>query len=212
MDPAEGLTGSYEISGLFTSDGIFSLGDVSYYLKQMPDVRADLLVPSDCAMPVTNGESGTDYRVYSYESETEDINNYGKILNISMIVILMFIYIVILFLTIFVIYIFTAQRKREFGIMMAIGFRKSTVISRTLAELAIMEIAGLILGIVFGLAVSILLNECYFKGEGQALTILHPSYFLGPAGLTLLTIICSSLIICKLVSKVDCVAMIENET
>lgn len=212
VDPTEGLIGSYEISGLFTSDGIFSLGDGSYYLKQMPGTRTDLLVPSGCAMPVTNGEYNTDYQVYSYESETEDINNYGEILNISMIVILMFVYIVILFLTIFVIYIFTAQRKREFGIMMAIGFRKSTVISRTLAELAVMQIFGLILGIAFGLATAVLLNECYFKGEGQALTILHPSYFLGPAGLTLLTMICSSCIICKIVSKVDCVAMIENES
>ncbi len=35
VDPTEGLIGSYEISGLFASDGIFSLGDGSYYLKQM---------------------------------------------------------------------------------------------------------------------------------------------------------------------------------
>ena len=208
--PDEGLIGSYRIVGLFKANGIFSVGDASYYKTKNPDTYAGYLIPRGKEELSEDGKS-VDYTICSYESESEDIDKYGEMLNISLIVILSFVYIVIFFLTSFVIYIFTSQRKKEFGILMAVGFTKGMVMKKSLFEIGVLNFLGLIIGAVLSFSAGTLLNSCYFTPMGQSLSVIKGVYILPAVILTILNVIFSALIIITIVRKVDVIKIIEND-
>ena len=193
--PDEGLIGSYRIVGLFKANGIFSVGDASYYKTKNPDTYAGYLIPRGKEELSEDGKS-VDYTICSYESESEDIDKYGEMLNISLIV---------------VIYIFTSQRKKEFGILMAVGFTKGMVMKKSLFEIGVLNFLGLIIGAVLSFSAGTLLNSCYFTPMGQSLSVIKGVYILPAVILTILNVIFSALIIITIVRKVDVIKIIEND-
>ena len=209
VDSNEGILGAYEVVGIFSADGIFSLGNAEYYSSLNTDAYEGAIIAPDAQ--ILDEIDTTSFTVISYENEAEDIENYGQILSISMIIILAFVYTIVLFLTAFIVYIFMSQRKKEFGILLAIGYTKREITSSSAIGIFVLNMIGFILGAIVATLGGVTLNAIYFDSWGQNLTVLKYSYFFPPFLLAMFSSLSAYVIAHSIISKVDCIALIENE-
>ncbi|MBW9153856.1 ABC transporter permease [Clostridium estertheticum] len=210
-DNRESLLGSYLIVGIVDSDAVISIGDYNYYKEKNPIANSGYIF--DKKLYQFNADKdGTSYNMYTYEKESNDIKKYGSILILSMNILSIFIYTIVGFFMICMIYVFYNQRKREFGILMAIGYSSDFLIIRCLKEISSMVLSGGLLGIFVGLFTGEILNITIFKSWGQILTVFNMNYLLEPLILMILLILTSLIIVSSIVKKVDCISLIEGES
>jgi putative ABC transport system permease protein len=70
-------------------------------------------------------------------------------------------------------YILFLNRKDEFGILTAIGYKKTTLYMKLLKENIVLNLLGFIVGIVFTIIVVELLNIVVFEPKGQYVYSFH---------------------------------------
>lgn len=206
----ESLIGKYQVVGIFEAEGVFTIGDYDYYKSQNPSAYESIMINKQDVI-YNNDDVGVNYNIYSYETEEEDIVEYGQILTISMIVLTVFIYFVIIFIILFVIYIYYSQRKNEYGILMAIGYKKSDIITMAIKEVLLISTIALSIGIAISLLTGFGLNVGYFEKMGQSLVVCRLSYFYVSFGMIALIAFFSGVMITKMISKIDCISLIEGE-
>jgi len=206
----DGLNGKYEVVGIFDADGVFTIGDFEYYKSNNDTAKISLLTNNDNII-YDKKDIGTSINVYSYENEKEDIIKYGQILKISMIILSAFIYIVVIFIVIFVLYIYYSQRKSEYGILLAIGYRQNKIVGIATKEICIINLLALLSGIIVSIITAVILNNVYFKDIGQDLSVVNIEYFYVSIIMCFLIVILAVIMVKKMISKIDCIALIEGE-
>lgn len=210
IEADEGVNGKYEIVGIFEGEGVFSIGDYNYY-------KLNNVTASECVLTDNNNviyqdeEVGVNVNVYSYETEELDIKEYGQILTVCMIVLTVFIYIVVIFIVIFVMYIYYSQRKSEYGILLAIGYKKRNIVSMAIKEVVVVSVSAFCIGSVASLLVGMILNVLYFENIGQSIYIWELSYFYASAVMCILIVFFAAMMIWRMISKIDCIALIEGD-
>ncbi len=107
-------------------------------------------------------------------------------------------------------YIFFSQRHQEFGILHAMGHRRLWLILRTTKESIAVTIAAWMIGVILcgvGLAY---LQIGFFAPKGMAFNILNPAPWLFTLPMPIAVIAVSTVLVARMLSKLDPVAVIET--
>lgn len=102
------------------------------------------------------------------------------------------------------------NRRQELGILNAIGYTKLQIMKKTLLEVALVNLAGFVLGICFGILGSLLLTKLVFVSIGGIGVIIYYKAFLMTLFIPLFTILFTLVPVNRMITRIDPIIMIEG--
>lgn len=106
-------------------------------------------------------------------------------------------------------YIHFYQRKREFGILRAMGYKRKEIVKKVIIEILNMIIIAFLLGILTAIFVGYILKTVYMDPSGLVVTLFHIKYFAFTSILPVFIFITSLIPTIKMVMSSDKIVVIE---
>ncbi|MDP4088976.1 MAG: ABC transporter permease [Bacillota bacterium] len=110
----------------------------------------------------------------------------------------------------FLSYIYFSQRRREFGLLSALGHTHQEIIYYAFYEISLINFLGFVVSILVSLCIGIVLNYTIFTVKGQPLELLSTSYILRVACIPVFTTLFSVFPIWRMLRKLDAISIIEG--
>jgi ABC-type antimicrobial peptide transport system permease subunit len=111
----------------------------------------------------------------------------------------------------FLCYIYFYQRRKEFGLLNAVGFTRQRIINRAFAEVSGINAAGFFAGILLALLCGLVLDILLFNPKGQLLVLWDFSYLTRVLCIPIFVSLFSVIPIWRMLKKLDPIAIIEGE-
>ena len=106
-------------------------------------------------------------------------------------------------------YIHFYQRKREFGILRAIGYKRKEIVKKVINEILNMIIIAFLLGIFAAVLIGYILKTVYMDPSGLVVTLFHIKYFVFTSILPIFIFVTSLLPTVRMVMSSDKIVVIE---
>jgi ABC-type lipoprotein release transport system permease subunit len=107
-------------------------------------------------------------------------------------------------------YIHFYQRKREFGILRAMGYKRKEIIKKVIVEILNMIVIAFVAGIFSAITVGYILKTVYMDPSGLVVTLFHIKYVLFTSILPIFIFITSLIPTVKMVMSSDKIVVIEG--
>ena len=205
VDEGEQIDGKYMITGAFSGDSYMAFGTKSYRQKELEELGLDfqnttfgLLVTPKTDLDTMNnmldtmGHDETAAMTLSYAKETLQEN-------ISSIKFLMFVIVIVIY----------NDRMEEFGILYAIGYKKSWLFKNIIAEIMALVFISWILGLILSYGVLSLVAKSVFEPMGQMLSIVSIQSLLYTIIVMAVFVVVTILVTILKFAKKDLIAIIE---
>ena len=137
--------------------------------NQLTSISLGISNPENINILVKNIEEkiGKDYEVMSWQKMMPEISNHIKADGFSFYVFSGILYLIIGFGLFGTVLMLTVERKYEFGMLIAIGMKKSKLSLILLGETLLITILGVLLGILISLPIVIYLSKNPIRFSGQ---------------------------------------------
>lgn len=220
VDEGEQIDGKYMITGAFSGDSYMAFGTKSYRQKELEELGLDfqnttfgLLVTPKTDLDTMNnmldtmGHDETAAMTLSYAKETLQEN-------ISSIKFLMFVIVIVIAVSIsaavcIVLETIYNDRMEEFGILYAIGYKKSWLFRNIIAEIVVSVFISWILGLILSYGVLSLVAKSVFEPMGQMLSIVSIQSLLYTIIVMAVFVVVTILVTILKFAKKDLIAIIE---
>ena len=220
VDEGEQIDGKYMITGAFSGDSYMAFGTKSYSQKELEEPGLDfqnttfgLLVTPKTDLDTMNnmldtmGHDETAAMTLSYAKETLQEN-------ISSIKFLMFVIVIVIAVSIsaavcIVLETIYNDRMEEFGILYAIGYKKSWLFKNIIAEIMALVFISWILGLILSYGVLSLVAKSVFEPMGQMLSIVSIQSLLYTIIVMAVFVVVTILVTILKFAKKDLIAIIE---
>ncbi len=220
VDEGEQIDGKYMITGAFSGDSYMAFGTKSYRQKELEELGLDfqnttfgLLVTPKTDLDTMNnmldtmGHDETAAMTLSYAKETLQEN-------ISSIKSLMFVIVIVIAVSIsaavcIVLETIYNDRMEEFGILYAIGYKKSWLFRNIIAEIVVLVFISWILGLILSYGVLSLVAKSVFEPMGQMLSIVSIQSLLYTIIVMAVFVVVTILVTILKFAKKDLIAIIE---
>jgi putative ABC transport system permease protein len=220
VDEGEQIDGKYMITGAFSGDSYMAFGTKSYRQKELEELGLDfknttfgLLVTPKTDLDTMNnmldtmGHDETAAMTLSYAKETLQEN-------ISSIKFLMFVIVIVIAVSIsaavcIVLETIYNDRMEEFGILYAIGYKKSWLFKNIIAEIMALVFVSWILGLILSYGVLSLVAKSVFEPMGQMLSIVSIQSLLYTIIVMVVFVVVTILVTILKFAKKDLIAIIE---
>lgn len=220
VDEGEQIDGKYMITGAFSGDSYMAFGTKSYRQKELEELGLDfknttfgLLVTPKTDLDTMNnmldtmGHDETAAMTLSYAKETLQEN-------ISSIKFLMFVIVIVIAVSIsaavcIVLETTYNDRMEEFGILYAIGYKKSWLFRNIIAEIVVLVFISWILGLILSYGVLSLVAKSVFEPMGQILSIFSIQSLLYTIIVMAVFVVVTILVTILKFAKKDLIAIIE---
>lgn len=220
VDEGEQIDGKYMITGAFSGDSYMAFGTKSYRQKELEELGLDfqnttfgLLVTPKTDLDTMNnmldtmGHDETAAMTLSYAKETLQEN-------ISSIKFLMFVIVIVIAVSIsaavcIVLETIYNDRMEEFGILYAIGYKKSWLFRNIIAEIVVLVFISWILGLILSYGVLSLVAKSVFEPMGQMLSIVSIQSLLYTIIVMAVFVVVTILVTILKFAKKDLIAIIE---
>ena len=220
VDEGEQIDGKYMITGAFSGDSYMAFGTKSYRQKELEELGLDfqnttfgLLVTPKTDLDTMNnmldtmGHDETAAMTLSYAKETLQEN-------ISSIKFLMFVIVIVIAVSIsaavcIVLETIYNDRMEEFGILYAIGYKKSWLFRNIIAEIVVLVFISWILGLILTYGVLSLVAKSVFEPMGQMLSIVSIQSLLYTIIVMAVFVVVTILVTILKFAKKDLIAIIE---
>ena len=220
VDEGEQIDGKYMITGAFSGDSYMAFGTKSYRQKELEELELDfqnttfgLLVTPKTDLDTMNnmldtmGHDETAAMTLSYAKETLQEN-------ISSIKFLMFVIVIVIAVSIsaavcIVLETIYNDRMEEFGILYAIGYKKSWLFRNIIAEIVVLVFISWILGLILSYGVLSLVAKSVFEPMGQMLSIVSIQSLLYTIIVMAVFVVVTILVTILKFAKKDLIAIIE---
>jgi len=220
VDEGEQIDGKYMITGAFSGDSYMAFGTKSYRQKELEELGLDfqnttfgLLVTPKTDLDTMNnmldtmGHDETAAMTLSYAKETLQEN-------ISSIKFLMFVIVIVIAVSIsaavcIVLETIYNDRMEEFGILYAIGYKKSWLFRNIIAEIVVLVFISWILGLILSYGVLSLVAKSVFEPMGQMLSIVSIQSLLYTIIVMVVFVVVTILVTILKFAKKDLIAIIE---
>lgn len=220
VDEGEQIDGKYMITGAFSGDSYMAFGTKSYRQKELEELGLDfqnttfgLLVTPKTDLDTMNnmldtmGHDETAAMTLSYAKETLQEN-------ISSIKFLMFVIVIVIAVSIsaavcIVLETIYNDRMEEFGILYAIGYKKSWLFKNIIAEIMALVFISWILGLILSYGVLSLVAKSVFEPMGQMLSIVSIQSLLYTIIVMAVFVVVTILVTILKFAKKDLIAIIE---
>lgn len=220
VDEGEQIDGKYMITGAFSGDSYMAFGTKSYRQKELEELGLDfqnttfgLLVTPKTDLDTMNNmldeisHDETAAMTLSYAKETLQEN-------ISSIKFLMFVIVIVIAVSIsaavcIVLETIYNDRMEEFGILYAIGYKKSWLFRNIIAEIVVLVFISWILGLILSYGVLSLVAKSVFEPMGQMLSIVSIQSLLYTIIVMAVFVVVTILVTILKFAKKDLIAIIE---
>ena len=220
VDEGEQIDGKYTITGAFSGDSYMAFGTKSYKQKELEELGLDfknttfgLLVTPKADLDTMNtmldeiSHDETAAMTLSYAKETLQEN-------ISSIKFLMFVIVIVIAVSIsaavcIVLETIYNDRMEEFGILYAIGYKKSWLFRNIIAEIVVLVFISWILGLILSYGVLSLVAKSVFEPMGQMLLIVSIQSLLYTIIVMAVFVVVTILVTILKFAKKDLIAIIE---
>ena len=205
---AEGFE-NYELVGILKGPCVTSLGYIedreNYNLVVIPDKNKVSLVND--FLQTLLPDSFSQYSIDKARSHVQKVEN--KL--VGFLIILETIIVVVLAITIGnITYIYYYQRRREFGILTAIGYTVKDIAKKIIAEIAVINFTSFTLGVGLAMIIGYLLNNVVFIPLGEKLYLWNPNFLLITLIVPLVVLVASLISVIKLLVGLDKIKIIER--
>jgi putative ABC transport system permease protein len=220
VDDGEPIEGTYTITGAFSGNSYMAFGTKSYKQKELEELGLDfknttfgLLVTPKTDLDTMNnmldtmGHDETAAMTLSYAKETLQEN-------ISSIKFLMFVIVIVIAVSIsaavcIVLETIYNDRMEEFGILYAIGYKKSWLFRNIIAEIVVLVFISWIFGLILSYGVLSLVAKSVFEPMGQMLSIVSIQSLLYTIIVMAVFVVVTILVTILKFAKKDLIAIIE---
>jgi putative ABC transport system permease protein len=221
VDENEWLNGKYKIVGELKGSSIVSFANKSTYVESLKNSGIILEKPRAQALFAKPGKidemntkierlskKDVSYTTYSSTKRMydEQLSSMNAILTIVIFVVVFIVSISISAMF----YIVYLNRSEEFGILHAMGYRKSFIRTLILKELTALSIVSWIGGYIFSWGILTLVNIAFLNSKGQSLYFFTRMGLINTLIIPLMVIICSCVPLLSRLKKWDPISVIER--
>ena len=220
VDEGEQIDGKYMITGAFSGDSYMAFGTKSYRQKELEELGLDfqnttfgLLVTPKADLDTVNTMLDT---MSHDEAAAMTLSYAQKTLkdNVSSIKFLMGVIVIVIAVSIsaavcIVLETTYNDRMEEFGILYAIGYKKSWLFRNIIAEIVVLVFISWILGLILSYGVLSLVAKSVFEPMGQMLSIVSIQSLLYTIIVMAVFVVVTILVTILKFAKKDLIAIIE---
>ena len=220
VDEGEQIDGKYMITGAFSGDSYMAFGTKSYRQKELEELGLDfqnttfgLLVTPKADLDTMNTMLDT---MSHDEAAAMTLSYAQKTLkdNVSSIKFLMGVIVIVIAVSIsaavcIVLETTYNDRMEEFGILYAIGYKKSWLFRNIIAEIVVLVFISWILGLILSYGVLSLVAKSVFEPMGQMLSIVSIQSLLYTIIVMAVFVVVTILVTILKFAKKDLIAIIE---
>lgn len=220
VDEGEQIDGKYMITGAFSGDSYMAFGTKSYRQKELEELGLDfknttfgLLVTPKTDLDAMNTMLDT---MSHDEAAAMTLSYAQKTLkdNVSSIKFLMGVIVIVIAVSIsaavcIVLETTYNDRMEEFGILYAIGYKKSWLFRNIIAEIVVLVFISWILGLILSYGVLSLVAKSVFEPMGQMLSIVSIQSLLYTIIVMVVFVVVTILVTILKFAKKDLIAIIE---
>lgn len=220
VDDGEPIEGTYTITGAFSGNSYMAFGTKSYKQKELEELGLDfknttfgLLVTPKTDLDAMNTMLDT---MSHDEAAAMTLSYAQKTLkdNVSSIKFLMGVIVIVIAVSIsaavcIVLETTYNDRMEEFGILYAIGYKKSWLFRNIIAEIVVLVFISWILGLILSYGVLSLVAKSVFEPMGQMLSIVSIQSLLYTIIVMAVFVVVTILVTILKFAKKDLIAIIE---
>lgn len=220
VDEGEQIDGKYTITGAFSGNSYMAFGTKSYKQKELEELGLDfqnttfgLLVTPKADLDTMNTMLDT---MSHDEAAAMTLSYAQKTLkdNVSSIKFLMGVIVIVIAVSIsaavcIVLETTYNDRMEEFGILYAIGYKKSWLFRNIIAEIVVLVFISWILGLILSYGVLSLVAKSVFEPMGQMLSIVSIQSLLYTIIVMAVFVVVTILVTILKFAKKDLIAIIE---
>lgn len=220
VDDGEPIEGTYTITGAFSGNSYMAFGTKSYKQKELEELGLDfqnttfgLLVTPKADLDTMNTMLDT---MSHDEAAAMTLSYAQKTLkdNVSSIKFLMAVIVIVIAVSIsaavcIVLETTYNDRMEEFGILYAIGYKKSWLFRNIIAEIVVLVFISWILGLILSYGVLSLVAKSVFEPMGQMLSIVSIQSLLYTIIVMAVFVVVTILVTILKFAKKDLIAIIE---
>lgn len=220
VDEGEQIDGKYMITGAFSGNSYMAFGTKSYKQKELEELGLDfknttfgLLVTPKTDLDAMNTMLDT---MSHDEAAAMTLSYAQKTLkdNVSSIKFLMGVIVIVIAVSIsaavcIVLETTYNDRMEEFGILYAIGYKKSWLFRNIIAEIVVLVFISWILGLILSYGVLSLVAKSVFEPMGQMLSIVSIQSLLYTIIVMVVFVVVTILVTILKFAKKDLIAIIE---
>lgn len=220
VDDGEPIEGTYTITGAFSGNSYMAFGTKSYKQKELEELGLDfqnttfgLLVTPKADLDTMNTMLDT---MSHDEAAAMTLSYAQKTLkdNVSSIKFLMAVIVIVIAVSIsaavcIVLETIYNDRMEEFGILYAIGYKKSWLFKNIIAEIMALVFISWILGLILSYGVLSLVAKSVFEPMGQMLSIVSIQSLLYTIIVMAVFVVVTILVTILKFAKKDLIAIIE---
>jgi putative ABC transport system permease protein len=220
VDDGEPIEGTYTITGAFSGNSYMAFGTKSYKQKELEELGLDfknttfgLLVTPKTDLDTMNTMLDT---MSHNEAAAMTLSYAQKTLkdNVSSIKFLMAVIVIVIAVSIsaavcIVLETTYNDRMEEFGILYAIGYKKSWLFRNIIAEIVVLVFISWILGLILSYGVLSLVAKSVFEPMGQMLSIVSIQSLLYTIIVMAVFVVVTILVTILKFAKKDLIAIIE---
>ncbi len=218
IDRNEALKGNYRIVGLLDGKSIVSFTCIEKWMEDNevydPFRFGIIILPAKGRMQEMNKR--LEYLpLMDLELRTTDIvkdNSYQStkgfimILNVINLVVILIVSLCVGFLT----YIYMYQRRREFGLLNAMGYTRQEVLLRSCLEISILCFIGFLCGVLAAVLFGAIIDGLLFSPRGQIIRLWNLSFFIKTVCVPLFAALFSIIPVWRLLAGLDPVSILEG--
>ena len=220
VDEGEQIDGKYTLTGEFSGDSYMAFGTKSFKQKELEELGLDfqnttfgLLVTPKADLDTMNTMLDT---MSHNEAAAMTLSYAQKTLkdNVSSIKFLMGVIVIVIAVSIsaavcIVLETTYNDRMEEFGILYAIGYKKSWLFRNIIAEIVVLVFISWILGLILSYGVLSLVAKSVFEPMGQMLSIVSIQSLLYTIIVMVVFVVVTILVTILKFAKKDLIAIIE---
>jgi putative ABC transport system permease protein len=221
LDDNEWLSGKYKIVGSMSGTAIVSFSNKNMRVESLKQTglviekpMSMLLIPKSGQLLQMNERldqiDHKDASVMTYSSLQKMFDEQIASLDVILFIIIFTVVLVISISISAMIYIVYLSRNEEFGILYAMGYRKSFIRNLVLKEIASLSVSCWAAGYGFSYLIFMAVNHFILAPKGQALYFFTLSGLINTLIVPVLVIICAVVPILRKLKKWDPIAVIER--
>jgi putative ABC transport system permease protein len=219
VDGGETLTGKYKVVGILEGSTAISFFPMEPFVAKYgipyPERLGMILIPKEGKLEAMNealeklDSTGIEIRTLDFVRAQHESGKYNVnlLLNLISISIILIVAVCMGFLC----YIYYFQRRRELGLLNAIGFSSQEIINRAFAEIGVMSFAGYAAGLSASILTGLALKFLLFLPSGQILQLVNPDYFVRSFCIPLFVTLFGVLPVWRMLKRLDPISMIEGK-
>lgn len=213
VNKEEALSGAYTVAGIVEGESIISFipnsGKVDTVSGLLVFHKQDRLYQSNefLISNIKSSQIDVDTYIQSLKWQESDGGQLKTILNIVQVIVVIVMTVAIVNLS----YLHFFHRRKEFGILQALGCSDKEVTKKVFREVGILQLAGYLFGVTLAVTAGIFIKGALFDKKGLPFQVLNIQSFMQTAVIPIFICIFNVIPVSRLLKRIDPIAIVQGK-